>query len=143
MSRSYECDCSETGFEGDHCETDIPECASNPCQHGGRCVDQVKGYVCVCWPGKTTVVQRRDATELGSGGTTWDFMHQLEPGAGSVLLLLLLLLEPGLDWVHTDASKEPLCFSAEQAEPSQTPASVKPDHVTVCVGLVWVCETLA
>lgn len=50
--------------------------------------------------------------------TTWDFMHQLEPGAGSVLLLLLLL-EPGLDWVHTDASKQPLCFSAE---PSQTPA---------------------
>lgn len=54
VSRSYDCDCSETGFEGDHCETDVPECASNPCQHGGRCLEQVKGYACVCWPGKTT-----------------------------------------------------------------------------------------
>lgn len=53
LSHSYKCDCSQTGFEGDHCETDVLECGSNPCQHGGRCIDQVNGYLCLCWPGKT------------------------------------------------------------------------------------------
>lgn len=48
---SYECDCEDTGFAGDHCEVDIPECASDPCQHGATCVEGVKGYTCLCWPG--------------------------------------------------------------------------------------------
>ena len=51
---SYECDCSETGFEGDHCEVDIAECASDPCQHGATCLEGVKGYTCLCWPGTGT-----------------------------------------------------------------------------------------
>ncbi len=51
VSCSYECDCSDTGFEGDHCEIDIPECASDPCQHGATCLEGVKGYTCLCWPG--------------------------------------------------------------------------------------------
>ena len=48
---SYECDCNDTGFEGEHCEVDIPECASDPCQHGATCTEEVKGYTCLCWPG--------------------------------------------------------------------------------------------
>ena len=28
--------------------TDINECASNPCQNGAACVDQVNGYACTC-----------------------------------------------------------------------------------------------
>ena len=33
--------------------TGIDECASNPCQHGGTCVDAVNGYTCVCVAGWT------------------------------------------------------------------------------------------
>ena len=30
---------------------DIDECASIPCQNGGRCVDQVNMYTCYCASG--------------------------------------------------------------------------------------------
>jgi len=29
-------------------DTDINECASNPCQSGGTCNDLVNGYTCTC-----------------------------------------------------------------------------------------------
>ena len=31
--------------------TDTDECASNPCQNGGRCTDAVNGYTCTCLSG--------------------------------------------------------------------------------------------
>ena len=31
--------------------TDINECASGPCEHGGSCTDNVNGYTCSCVPG--------------------------------------------------------------------------------------------
>jgi len=40
-------------FTGASCETDVNECASNPCQHGGTCEDQVNGFTCHCPPGFT------------------------------------------------------------------------------------------
>lgn len=49
---SYGCACEETGFIGDHCEEDIPECASNPCQHGATCLEGINQYSCQCWPGE-------------------------------------------------------------------------------------------
>ncbi len=33
--------------------SDIDECASNPCEHGGTCVDDVNQYTCDCDPGWT------------------------------------------------------------------------------------------
>uniref|UniRef100_H2T135 Delta/notch-like EGF repeat containing n=1 Tax=Takifugu rubripes TaxID=31033 RepID=H2T135_TAKRU len=38
------------------CEIDINECKSNPCHHGGTCVDQSNGFSCHCptgWVGPT------------------------------------------------------------------------------------------
>jgi hypothetical protein len=44
---NYECDCSR-GYEGDHCETNIDECAENECENGSTCMDGVDGYTCLC-----------------------------------------------------------------------------------------------
>ena len=35
--------------------TDIDECASNPCQNGGTCADDVNRYDCTCEAGYTGV----------------------------------------------------------------------------------------
>ncbi|UYV71292.1 N [Cordylochernes scorpioides] len=33
---------------GIHCETNINECASNPCANGGKCTDLINGFKCDC-----------------------------------------------------------------------------------------------
>ncbi len=47
----YTCNCTGTGFSGDHCEINIDECASNPCENGGTCTDKINNYVCNCYQG--------------------------------------------------------------------------------------------
>lgn len=61
------------GFAGPECEVDINECGSNPCMHGGSCIERswkdvygvepllpghfdqryAAGYICRCPPGTT------------------------------------------------------------------------------------------
>lgn len=35
------------------CETNIDDCAQQPCINGGTCVDRIKDYDCQCFPGYT------------------------------------------------------------------------------------------
>ena len=44
---SYTCLCSGTGYTGSRCETNVDDCSSSACQHGGTCVDQVVHTKCL------------------------------------------------------------------------------------------------
>lgn len=35
-------------FPGPHCDMNINECASSPCQNGGKCIDGANRYHCLC-----------------------------------------------------------------------------------------------
>lgn len=47
---SFSCEC-HPGFEGEHCEIEADECASQPCRNGAICRDYVNSFVCECRPG--------------------------------------------------------------------------------------------
>ena len=44
------CSCL-AGYSGDSCETDVDDCAGDPCQNGGTCIDGVNAYTCTCATG--------------------------------------------------------------------------------------------
>uniref|UniRef100_A0A673CV19 Crumbs cell polarity complex component 2 n=1 Tax=Sphaeramia orbicularis TaxID=375764 RepID=A0A673CV19_9TELE len=49
LFNKYGCVC-DLGWEGDQCEVDADDCASQPCVHGS-CRDFLAGYECQCHPG--------------------------------------------------------------------------------------------
>ena len=44
---NFACRCA-TGYTGELCQHEINECASNPCQNNGECLDFVGDYKCLC-----------------------------------------------------------------------------------------------
>ncbi|MDF1552332.1 MAG: calcium-binding EGF-like domain-containing protein, partial [Deferrisomatales bacterium] len=44
---SFTCECP-AGFGGATCETDIDDCAGDPCLNGGVCIDGVDSFTCEC-----------------------------------------------------------------------------------------------
>jgi hypothetical protein len=52
----YRCLCPSPSYQGVHCEIQINQCSSNPCLHGGTCLDRKGDFTCLCPPwfsGKT------------------------------------------------------------------------------------------
>ena len=47
---AYTCSCVD-GFFGNNCETNVDDCARDPCENGGTCVDGVNTYTCSCVDG--------------------------------------------------------------------------------------------
>ncbi|XP_014432807.3 protein eyes shut homolog [Pelodiscus sinensis] len=46
----FQCLCLR-GFTGTFCEMEINECDSNPCKHGGTCIDSIGHFKCTCLMG--------------------------------------------------------------------------------------------
>lgn len=46
-ANTFDCDCPE-GFIGSRCEINNDDCESDPCFNSGRCIDEVRGFVCDC-----------------------------------------------------------------------------------------------
>ena len=46
----YACACAE-GYQGALCESNIDDCAGDPCLNGGTCIDGLNSYECECAEG--------------------------------------------------------------------------------------------
>ena len=83
------------GFSGRNCHVDVDECASRPCQNGGRCIEaDVDAYRCVCPAGYTGVNCQTDIDECQSRPC---LTHQVCED-----------LVNGYEWVH-HTRRSPLC----------------------------------
>ena len=49
-TNAYSCACDD-GYTDVHCDTEIDECSSNPCNSFQRCVDAVNSFSCNCLDG--------------------------------------------------------------------------------------------
>jgi hypothetical protein len=61
----YICVC-ESGWAGVVCDTNVNECSSTPCVHGGTCIDGVDSYTCLCPPGWSGNRCQRNINECAS-----------------------------------------------------------------------------
>lgn len=75
LFNKFSCVC-DLGWEGEQCETDTDECASQPCVHGS-CKDYLAGFECRCHPGYSGIICDEDLNDCKHhvcehGGTCQD-----------------------------------------------------------------------
>lgn len=54
--------CAKTLLICFRCETDIDECASNPCLNGATCLDRLNHFQCECMPGYSGTLCERNVS---------------------------------------------------------------------------------
>jgi len=62
---THHCSC-QAGYSGLLCQTDINECASNPCNNLGTCFDGVNSFSCSCIPGYSGATCQTEVNECSS-----------------------------------------------------------------------------
>lgn len=88
--RGFQCNCTDTGYEGDQCESEINECLSNPCLNNGTCIDQVAGFICSC-PKNFLGFHCEEKRFLALlGGFSYHYV--IWPSVAIILLLIIILL---------------------------------------------------
>ncbi|XP_066560149.1 protein jagged-1 isoform X3 [Amia ocellicauda] len=78
----YQCVCQE-GFRGRNCEIVEHACLSNPCAHGGTCLEEAGAFRCACPEGWTGATCTADSSECQSspcsqGGTCRELAQGFE-----------------------------------------------------------------
>ncbi|ELU03755.1 hypothetical protein CAPTEDRAFT_101809 [Capitella teleta] len=73
---AFSCSCG-VGFTGTYCHININDCAGDPCQNQGTCVDGVNSFQCMCpsgWEGTFCHINRNDCEPqpCRNGGTCTD-----------------------------------------------------------------------
>ena len=68
------------GFAGKLCETDIDECASNPCYNGATCIDEPQGYICNCPLGYSGLQCQEEESSCINNTCSPQSMCKNEPG---------------------------------------------------------------
>jgi hypothetical protein len=79
---TFTCACT-AGYSGLACQTNINECASNPCVNGGTCADQKNAFGCACVAGYSgvrceTAINSCASVPCGNGGTCTDYLNGYE-----------------------------------------------------------------
>ena len=142
------CNCT-AGYSGYLCQTNVNECASNPCANGGSCTDGVNRFTCTCTSGfsgtrcQTNVDECANAPCLNGGtcadavnsftctcppGIAGDFCQTAPCGAWT-----LELHELQVYWVLTVPGSTIVPYSLV-ALPNAILPDIGGDH---CHGLAW------
>lgn len=99
------CQCPE-GFTGTHCDDNMDECSTYPCQNGGTCQDGLNGYTCTCPPGYvgkncSSPVSRCEHNPCHNGATCHErnnrYVCSCLPGYGGLNCQFLLPEHPVVD----------------------------------------------
>ncbi|CAF4611296.1 unnamed protein product [Rotaria sp. Silwood1] len=88
------CICA-SGFTGQYCDTEINECLSSPCLHGGICADGLDNYTCNCsdifYTGSNCEISLDDPTQNQRSAAFWSVL-------GVVTGLVVILTLSDLPW---------------------------------------------
>lgn len=68
----FQCDCADTGHEGERCDLEVLECASAPCANNASCLEGLE-LPRLCWPGVCACALARPVGGgTGCGRPAWD-----------------------------------------------------------------------
>jgi hypothetical protein len=132
-TNGYTCACP-AGYTGTNCDTEIDECASNPCVNG-QCLDAINSYVCECEPGFTGTVCQTNIDECVS-------QPCVNGACNDQINSYVCECEPGFDGPNCESEAPPSGYDCGSNNPCTDenianglfyfPASVSPNKFIQC-----------